>query len=78
VQIPAEYRNASSAISASPSEIEQKFAQTNNAPAGTFRVVCSRSDLDVEICLTKDLQYRQCGGGLRGCRAGQVTLPPIR
>ncbi len=78
VQIPPEYRNPSRAINASPSEIEQKFAQANNAPAGAFRVVCSKSDLDVEVCLTKDLQYRQCGGSLRDCRAGEVTLPPLR
>ncbi len=78
VQIPPEYRNPAQAATASPSEIEQKFAQANNAPAGAFRVVCSKSDLDVEVCLTKDLQYRQCGGSLRDCSAGQVTLPPVR
>jgi ribonuclease T2 len=78
VQIPPEYRNPGSPISTSPSEMEQKFAQANNAPAGSFRVVCSRSELEVEVCLTKDLQYRQCGEGLRDCRAGQVTLPPVR
>ena len=76
VQIPPEYRSPRSAIIASPEEIEQKFARANNAPAGAFRVVCSRADLDVEVCLTKDLQYRQCGNRLRDCSAGQVTLPP--
>ncbi len=78
VRIPLEYRNPTSAIRASPSEIEQEFAKANNAPAGAFRVVCSRSDMDVEVCLTKDLQYRQCGEGLRDCRADHVTLPPVR
>jgi len=78
LQIPAEYRSPSTAISASPAEIEQKFAQANHAPAGAFRVVCSRTDLDVEVCLTKELQYRQCGASLRDCNAGQVTLPPVR
>jgi ribonuclease T2 len=76
VQIPADYRNARSAVNASPAEIEQKFAQANNAPTGAFRVVCSR-ELDVEVCLTKDLQFRQCGERLRDCNAGQVTLPPM-
>jgi len=78
VQIPREYSNPARAISASPSEIEQDFANANNAPAGAFRVVCSRSDLDVEVCLTKDLRFRQCGNRLRDCRAGQITLPPVR
>jgi ribonuclease T2 len=77
VQIPPEYRNPTSAVTASPGEIEQKFATANNAPAGAFRVVCSKSDLDVEACLTKDLQYRACGQSLRDCSVGQVTLPPV-
>jgi ribonuclease T2 len=78
LQIPPEYRNPTTAINASPAEIERKFAEANHAPAGAFRVVCSRTDLDVEICLTKDLQYRQCGGRVRDCSAGQVTFPPVR
>jgi ribonuclease T2 len=77
VQIPPEYRNPASPVTASPAEIEQKFAQANNAPAGAFRVVCSQSELDVEACLTKDLQFRQCGQ-VRDCKVGQVTLPPVR
>jgi len=78
VQIPPEYRNPASPVTAMPSEIEQKFAQANNAPAGAFRVVCSQSDFDVEACLTKDLEFRQCGRRLRDCSANQVTLPPVR
>jgi ribonuclease T2 len=77
VQIPPEYRNPSSPVTASPAEVEQKFAQANNAPAGAFRVVCSQSELDVEACLTKDLRFRQCGQ-VRDCRASQVTLPPVQ
>ena len=77
VQIPADYRSPGSAVTASPADIEQKFAAANNAPAGAFRVVCSKTDLDVEACLTKDLQFRQCGSSLRDCRAAQVTLPPV-
>ncbi len=77
VQIPPDYRKPSTAISASPAEIEQKFAQANNAPVGAFRVVCSRADLDVEACLTKDLQYRQCAQNVSDCGARQVTLLPV-
>ena len=78
VHIPAEYRNPTNAVSTSPAEIERKFAEANNAPVGAFRVVCSTTELDVEACLTKDLQFRRCGERLRDCRAGQVTLPPVR
>jgi len=77
VHIPPEYRNPAAPVTASPAQIEQKFAQANNAPAGAFRVVCSQAELDVEACLTKDLQFRQCGQ-VRDCRASQVTLPPVR
>jgi ribonuclease T2 len=78
LQIPPEYRQPANAIKAEPSNIEQRFAQANHAPAGAFRVVCSRSELDVEVCLTKDLRFRQCGDRLRDCDATQVTLPPVR
>ncbi len=45
--------------------------------AGAFRVSCSNSEfVAVEACLTKDLQYRQCGSSLRDCRASQVTVRP--
>jgi ribonuclease T2 len=77
LQIPEDYRSPSHAIQASPSEIEKKFADANHAPAGAFRISCSGTEfVAIEECLTKDLQYRQCGSGLRDCRAPQVTVPP--
>ncbi len=77
VQVPAEYRAPGQAMQTSPYDIEQKFAAANHAPAGNFRVSCSNSELvAVEVCLTKDLQYRQCSPRLRDCRAPQVTIQP--
>jgi ribonuclease T2 len=77
VQIPPEYQAPGQSIQVSPADIEQKFAAANHASAGDFRVTCSNSGLvAVEVCLTKDLQYRQCGSRLRDCRAAQVTVPP--
>lgn len=78
IKIPAEYQRPLTSATVSPAEIEQKFAQANNAPVGAFRVVCSRSELDVEACLTKDLQFRQCSARLRDCSLNQVSLPPVR
>ena len=78
VQIPEEYRAPVQPIQARPADIEQKFGASNHAPAGAFRVSCSGSELvAVEVCLTKDLQYRQCGSRLRDCRAPQVTVQPM-
>jgi ribonuclease T2 len=77
LQIPPEYRAPSQPIQASPADIEQKFAAANHAPSGAFRVSCSGSEfVAVEACLTKDLQYRQCGSGLRDCRASEVEIRP--
>jgi ribonuclease T2 len=77
VQVPPKYRAPSQTISASPSEIEQQFADANHAPRGAFRVSCSKGEFTaLEVCLTPDLQYRDCGS-LRDCRARQVTILPV-
>ena len=78
MQIPPEYRAPAQTISASPSEMEQKFAAANHAPTGAFRVTCSRSELvEMQVCLTKDLHYRECGSGVRTCRVRQVSIRPV-
>jgi ribonuclease T2 len=78
LQIPAAYRSPSQALTATPSQIEQKFASANNAPSSAFHVSCSSSDfVALEVCLTKDLQYRQCGSGVRECRSPQVSFVPV-
>lgn len=79
LQVPAQYKSPSQAVSASPAQIEQAFASANHAPSGAFRVSCSGSEfVALEVCLTKDLQYRQCGNSLHDCRAPQVTFEPVR
>jgi ribonuclease T2 len=78
LQIPPQYRAPSQALNASPAEIEQAFATANHAPASAFRVSCSGTEfVALEVCLTKDLQYRQCGSGLRECRSPQVSFQPV-
>ncbi len=77
VQIPPAYRAPAQAFQSSAAEIEQKFAAANQVPASDFRVTCSGTEfVAIEVCMTKDLQYRQCGSGLRDCRAPQVTIRP--
>jgi ribonuclease T2 len=79
LQIPAEYRAPSRPVGTSPAQIEQKFAAANNAPATSFRVSCSGPEfVALEVCLTKDLKYRQCGSDVRECRAPQTTLLPTK
>jgi ribonuclease T2 len=77
VQVPQEFRALAKEESLSPSEIEANFAAVNHAPRDAFRISCSRGELvAVEVCLTKDLQYRSCGPGVRDCRAPQVLVRP--
>ncbi len=77
VQVPPQYRAPAQLINANPADIEQKFVEANHAPRSAFRVSCSNSEfVAVEVCLTKDLQYRQCGSRLRDCRAPQLTVRP--
>jgi ribonuclease T2 len=78
LQVPAEYRTPSEPLRVSPSQIEQKFADNNRAPSGAFRVFCHEGDLvGIEVCLTKDLKYRSCGGGMRECRSRSVNVRPV-
>jgi ribonuclease T2 len=75
LQIPPQYRALSRPVTVSPSTIEQAFAEVNHAPRNAFRVSCSRTEfVGLEVCLTKDLQFRQCGSGVRECRAPQITM----
>ena len=77
LRIPAEYQSPSQQVNANPSEIEQKFASANGAPTSAFRISCSGPEfVAIEVCLTKDLRYRQCGSGVRECRAPRTTLLP--
>ncbi|HUI85463.1 MAG TPA: ribonuclease T2 [Candidatus Binatia bacterium] len=77
LQIPPEYRASAPSAPASPAAIEQEFAGANHAPPSAFRIACSGSHfVALQVCLTKDLQYRQCGSGLRDCRAPRVDLRP--
>ncbi len=77
LKIPSEYQSLSQPVNASPSEIEQRFASANGTPVSAFRVSCSGAEfVALEACVGKDLQYRQCGSGVRECRAPQLTLLP--
>ncbi len=78
LQVPAEYRAPAQPTKADPAQIEEKFADANHAPRAAFRVSCRGSEfVAVEVCLTKDLQYRSCGSGVHECRVPQVTLLPV-
>ena len=78
VKIPEEYRAPASMVTDSPTDIEKKFAEANNAPQGAFHVSCPNADFAaLEVCLTKDLQYQECATGLKECRAQELSIRPM-
>lgn len=79
VQVPQRYRRLDHAQSIRVHEIEQDFAQANNAPAGAFRVSCYAGELvGVEACIDKNLHYQACPRSARECRSDQVSLAPTQ
>jgi len=78
VKVPEEYRAPASMVTDSPTDIEKKFAEANNAPQGAFHVSCPNADFAaLEVCLTKDLQYQECATGLKECRAQELSIRPM-
>jgi ribonuclease T2 len=81
VKMPAQFTSAPRPISLSANQIENSFVQANPGLAsGGIAVDCYRSKLaEVRICLTKDMQFRECPEVDRaGCRAQSITIEPIK
>jgi ribonuclease T2 len=81
IKIPPEFLQLSEPKTIAPGDIEDAFVKTNPGLTPTaIAVTCNRSRLsEVRICLSKDLQFRECGEiDRRACRRDQVTMPPVR
>jgi ribonuclease T2 len=81
VQLPSDLARGQSAVTLSADQIEEKFVAAN--PGMSRRGIatsCEGEKLEeVRICLTKDLQFRDCAEVDRGgCRAASITLPAAR
>jgi len=76
--VPEEFKQPSDSARTSPQDIEAAFAAANNGPKSAFRVSCPQNDFSaVEICLTKDLQYKACPTTVKECRAGEIQVRPV-
>lgn len=79
VTIPAQFRQVATRRSIAPREVERLFARSNPglAPEG-IAVACEDGRFtEVRICMTKDLDFRDCPEvDRRGCRASPVVVPP--
>ncbi|WP_024507624.1 ribonuclease T2 [Bradyrhizobium sp. ARR65] len=81
VKIPPEFLQLSEPKTVAPGDVEDAFIKANPglSPSG-IAVTCSRTRLsEVRICMSKDLQFRNCEEiDSRACRRDQVMMPPMR
>lgn len=81
VVIPAEFRRLDDYRTLSPGEAEQSFAKANaGLQMSEMAVTCDKRFLrEVRICLTTQLDFRDCPEiDRRACRADKVVMPPLR
>jgi ribonuclease T2 len=81
VKIPPEYADVKEPLQVSASSVASAFVKAN--PGLTLNGVaieCSRRRLsEVRLCLSKDLQFRDCPDVVRrSCRSGNLLMPPVR
>ncbi len=81
VKIPAEYLEPKAALTVSPDEVEEAFVKANPGMSRAgIAVTCGGPRLsEVRICLSRDLQFRDCPQiDKRACRRDKLTMPPVR
>jgi ribonuclease T2 len=82
VKIPPEYSDVEQPLQVAPKDVADAFVKAN--PGLTQKglaIECSRRRLsEVRLCLSKDLQFRDCPSDVarRACRSDQVVMPPVR
>ena len=81
VVTPAMFRSALSRRELAPSQVENAFLQANSKMAANgFAPICKDGNLtEVRICMTKDLQFRECQQVDRNsCQQRTVYMPAAR
>jgi ribonuclease T2 len=81
VKIPPEYTGLQEALSVTPTGVEDAFVKANpGLSASGMAVECDKKRLtEIRICLSKDLQFRDCPEiAQRTCRREQLLMPPLR
>jgi ribonuclease T2 len=81
VKIPPEYLEMTSARDVTAGEIEDAFIAANPGLApGAISIACdSKRVSEVRLCLTKDLQFRDCAElERRTCQRPKLAMPSIR
>jgi len=81
VKIPPQYLEPQSALDVTPDEIEDAFVAVNPGMSRAgIAVTCGDTRLsEVRICMTRDLQFRECADvDRRACRRDKLVMPPVR
>jgi ribonuclease T2 len=81
VKIPPEYLEAAAAREVTAGEIENAFIAANpGLAADAISIACdSKRVSEVRVCLTKDLQFRECAElERRSCQRSKLAMPAVR
>jgi ribonuclease T2 len=81
INIPAQFRDPTQPLSVTPDAVAGAFVKANpGLTQDGIAVECSRRRLsEVRLCLSKQLQFRDCPNvARRSCRSEQLTMPPLR
>jgi ribonuclease T2 len=81
VKIPEDYLEPATAREVAPAEVEEAFLKANpGMNAGAISVGCdSKRVNEVRVCMTKDLQFRDCAEmERRSCKRPKLAMPAVR
>jgi ribonuclease T2 len=81
VKIPPDYDDLKEPLRVTPENVEDAFITANpGLSRDAIAIGCARRRLtEVRLCLSKDLQFRDCPEiAKRSCRRGQLIMPPTR
>ena len=81
VKIPDDYLQLSQEKTIAPADVEAAFVKVNpGLTTSGIAVTCNRKRLsEVRVCMSKDLQFRDCPEiDRQACPLDQVTMPPVR
>jgi len=81
VKIPPQYLEPQSPLDVTPDEVEEAFVTANPGMSRAgVAVTCGDTRLsEVRICMTRELQFRECAEvDRRACRRDKLVMPPVR
>jgi ribonuclease T2 len=81
IKIPPQFGDLQEPLNVTPAAVQEAFIKANpGLSAASMAVECDKKRLtEVRICLSKELQFRDCSEiARRSCRRDQLVMPPMR